>query len=503
MPASSLYSRLASDVPGRGARGVDLVEVVGLEAPSGERDLAEWVDRPCRLLSPPAHQLRGRQDGVPTPLRVKESYGRARRRRHRTGTRPTHRQSAPRPPLRGGRTTGHLGRGAPGPHPPPGRRVGAGQRRGCGGGRAAPGRLAHRAVHRRADSRRHGRDPDRRRDPARHRRRAAHGRGRHARRAHRQHPHGPVGPHRPRPGLHARGQAGALQPGRIVEGPHRARHDPSGRAGRPAPTRCHHRGAHEREHRRGARHRGGPARLRLHLRLPRQGGAREDRPTARLWRRGRRLSHVGATGAPRVVLLGLGPPGPGGALGVEAGPVPQPRQSPVPARHHRGRDLGADPGPRHPLRGRHRHGGNRDRHRPLSQGTEPRRPGHRGRSRRLGVLGGIGAALSGGGHRRGLLAHDLRPLGRGPGGGDLRRPELRHGSAGDARRGVAPRRVGGDRRGGGARRRARPSPRRRRRGAHPRLGARLSVQDLQRCLDGRLRLPPGGGNDRGGSPRGA
>ena len=88
------------------------------------------------------------------------------------------------------------------------------------------------------------------------------------------------------------------------------------RARRAAPPGRDHRGADEREHRRGPGHRGGPAWLQLHLRLPRQGGRREDRPPARLRRRGRRVPHVGRARAPRVLLLGLGPPGPRGAAGA-------------------------------------------------------------------------------------------------------------------------------------------------------------------------------------------
>ena len=114
------------------------------------------------------------------------------------------------------------------------------------------------------------------------------------------------------------------------------------------------------------------------------------------------------------------------------------------------RDLGADAGPGDPFRGRHRDGRHDHRDRPVPQGTEPRRSGHRRRPGRIGVLGRIGAPLSGGGHRRGLLAHHLRPLGGGPGRRGLRRGELRHRPAGDSRRGAAARAVRGER----------PSPRR-------------------------------------------
>ncbi len=182
---------------------------------------------------------------------------------------------------------------------------------------------------------------------------------------------------------------------------------------------------------------------------------------------------------------------------MEAGPVPQPRQPPGAVRHRRRGDLGADPGPRHPLRGRDRHGRHGHRDRPVPEGAQSRRGDHRGRPRGLGVLGGVGTALSGGGHRGGLLAFDLRPVGGGPGGGGLRRPELRHRPARDTPGGAPPRWVGGHRHRGRAGGRARPLPRRRHRRPHPRLGAGLSLQDLQRRLDGRLRVPAGGRDDRG------
>ena len=87
----------------------------------------------------------------------------------------------------------------------------------------------------------------------------------------------------------------------------------SAEARRPAPARRHDRRAHERQHRRRARHRRGPPRLQVHLRLPRQGGARQDRPAAGLRRRGDRVPDVGRPRAPRLLLLGVRPAGPRGA----------------------------------------------------------------------------------------------------------------------------------------------------------------------------------------------
>ena len=72
---------------------------------------------------------------------------------------------------------------------------------------------------------------------------------------------------------------------------------------------------------------------------------------------------------------------------LEARPVRQPAEPGLARGHHRPRDLGADRGPGHPLRGRHRHRRHDHRRRPLPEGRE-RRPGagDRGRPRGLGVL---------------------------------------------------------------------------------------------------------------------
>ena len=270
-----------------------------------------------------------------------------------------------------------------------------------------------------------------------------------------------------------------------------------------APAGRDDRGAHQRQHRRRARHRGGAARLQLHLRLPRQGGAGEDRPAAGLRRRGRRLSR---RRSPRTIpspttRCRTGWPGRSRWRGS-----PTSTTTPTTPRRSTRR-----PGPEiwEQTRGRVTHfvagigtGGTVT---GIGRYLKERNPAVQiiGADPDGSVYsGGSGRPVSGRGHRRGLLAVDLRPLGRRPGGGDLRRAELRHGPAGDARGGPAPRRLGGDRHrrrpGGGPR----PPPRRRDRGAHPRLGAGLSVQDLQRRLDGRLRLPPGGGDDRGRPPGG-
>ena len=102
------------------------------------------------------------------------------------------------------------------------------------------------------------------------------------------------------------------------------------------------------------------------------------------------------------------------------------RRTRVARRGHRARDLGADRGPGHPLRGRHRHRRHDHRRRPLPQGGQ-RRPGagHRGRPRGLGVLRRQRPAVPGRGRGRGLLAHHLRPDGPRPGDRGLARTASR------------------------------------------------------------------------------
>ena len=128
-------------------------------------------------------------------------------------------------------------------------------------------------------------------------------------------------------------------------------------------------------------------------------------------------------------------PGPSGPTSTTTAGTPGPTSRP--------------PGPRsggrrrahHPLRGRGRHRRHHHRRGPLPQGAGTRRAGRR-RPRRLGLLGRLGAALPGRGHRRGLLAHHLRPGPGRPGGAGQRRGQL-HGPAGHLRGGPAHRGSGG------------------------------------------------------------
>ena len=146
-------------------------------------------------------------------------------------------------------------------------------------------------------------------------------------------------------------------------------------------------------------------------------------------------------------------------------------------------------------------GGTITRHRPLPQGAEPRRADRRRRPRRLRLLRRDGPALSGGGHRRGLLAHHLRRVGGRPGRARLRQGLVPHDPAGDPGGGAPHRRVRRHRRLRRPRGGQGPRPRARGRRHHPRLGPGLPVQDLRRRMDERLRVPHRRRADRRGRPR--
>ena len=90
----------------------------------------------------------------------------------------------------------------------------------------------------------------------------------------------------------------SLNPGGSRQGPHRARHDRGGRGERRAQAGRHDRRADERQHRRRPGDRRGAARLPLHLRHARQDERREDRRAPRVRGRGRRLPDRGGARAP-------------------------------------------------------------------------------------------------------------------------------------------------------------------------------------------------------------
>jgi hypothetical protein len=184
-------------------------------------------------------------------------------------------------------------------------------------------------------------------------------------------------------------------------------------------------------------------------------------------------------------------------------PVLQPGE-PLGARaRHRPRAVGADRGSHHALRGRRGHRRHHHRGGSGAQGPQPRGADRRRRPRGLGVLGRLGSPVPGRGHRRGLLAHHLRPGGRRR-GDRHQRPRLVHdGPAGGARGGPADRRL---RRHGGGRGPAggcggltrRPGGR-----ADPGLGPGLPVKGVRRRLDGVAGVPRQRRPDRPGRARGA
>ena len=162
----------------------------------------------------------------------------------------------------------------------------------------------------------------------------------------------------------------------------------------------------------GPRHRRGPPRLQVHLRLPRQGGARQDRPAAGLRRRGDRVPDVGRPRAPRLVLLGVATGSPARCPGAWKPDQYHNPDNPRAQYETTGPEIWEQTArAHHPLRLRRRHRRHHHRHRALPQGAEPGDPHHRRRPRGLRVLGRHRPPVPRGGHRRGLLADHLRPVG--------------------------------------------------------------------------------------------
>ena len=239
------------------------------------------------------------------------------------------------------------------------------------------------------------------------------------------------------------------------------------------------------------------------VRLPGQGQPGQDQRAACLRGRGRRLPDHRLARAPGLLLLGIGPAGGGDAGRLEAEPVRQPAEPGVALPVDRPGDLGADRRADHPLRGRHRHRRHDLRHRPLPQGGL-RRPGagHRRRPGGLGLLRRHRPALPGRGRRRGHLAADLRQGHLRPGHRGQRRGVVPDDPAAGPRGGAAHRRLVRHGRGGRAAGRPVGRPRRRDRRAAARRRPGLPGQDLQRRVDGRLRVPVRGDGRAPGGRRG-
>ena len=204
----------------------------------------------------------------------------------------------------------------------------------------------------------------------------------------------------------------------------------------------------------------------------------------------------------RLLLLGQRPARPRDRGRVEARPVLQPDGPGEPLRDHRPGDLGRHRRQGHALRRRRGHRRHHHRHRPLPQGgLERPRPGRADGSQVIGA-DPEGSVYSGGTGRPYLVegvGEDFWPTAYDPPVPDrivavsdadsfdmTRRLALRGGPAG--------RRLVRDGGRGRPRGRARPRPRRRRGRAAARLRPGLPGEDLQRRLDGLVRLRAVGGD---------
>ena len=182
---------------------------------------------------------------------------------------------------------------------------------------------------------------------------------------------------------------------------------------RPTPARRHHRRGHRRQHRRGpraGRRRQGLPPDRCHAR---QDERRQAGAAAGLWSRsGRHRDQRGAR-CPRKLQRRGRPPRRRNPRRLPPQPVRQPAQPPNPLPRHGARNLGRFQRAGRSFRGRHGHGRDHLRRRPLPQGTEP--PGHdcRRGPGRLDSFRRQPPGLQGRRHRRGFHPQDLQPAGRG------------------------------------------------------------------------------------------
>ena len=145
--------------------------------------------------------------------------------------------------------------------------------------------------------------------------------------------------------------------------------------------------------------------------MPDKMSQREDRPAARLRRRGRPRPDRRPAGLAAVLLPRRRPADRRDPGRVPAQPVLQPGQSAGPLRVDRARDLGADGRADHAPRRRRRHRRHDHRHRPLPARAQPRPRRRRRRPRGVDLLRRRRERppVPGRGRRRGLLARDVRP----------------------------------------------------------------------------------------------
>ena len=149
-----------------------------------------------------------------------------------------------------------------------------------------------------------------------------------------------------RPDRAARGEGRGAEPGRVDQGPRRDRADRGRGARREAEARRHDRRAHQRQHRHRPRHRGGAQGLPRDRRDAGQDVEGEDRPAARVRRRGRGGAHRGAARVARVVLPRGRPAHRGDPRRLPAEPVPEPGEPGGALPLDRARDLAARPAAR-------------------------------------------------------------------------------------------------------------------------------------------------------------
>ena len=203
----------------------------------------------------------------------------------------------------------------------------------------------------------------------------------------RRHADRPARPRLPRRAGDDPRQARVPEPGRVEQGPDRARDDRSRRARREAEARRHDRRADVGQHRRRARDRGGAEGLPVHLRDARQDEPGEDLDAARLRRRGRDHADGGRARLARVVLLGLVAARGGDPGRLQARPVLEHVEPRGALPHDRAGDLGADRRRARRDRDLGRHRRDDQRRRPLLQGAQARGEDRRRRPRGLGLHG--------------------------------------------------------------------------------------------------------------------
>ena len=206
-----------------------------------------------------------------------------------------------------------------------------------------------------------------------------------------------------------RRQARVVQPRRLDQGPRRDAARRGRRARRAAAARRHDHRADLGQHRHRPGDRRAPEGLPRDRRDAGQDVEGEDRPAARLRRRGRRRAHRRRARLAAVLLPRRRPPHRGDPRRLPAQPVREPGQpgdalpddragavAPVRRRRSRTSCAASAPAARSPAS-------------PLPARAEPRHRGDRGRSGRLDLLQRRGAPVPRRGRGGGLLAGDVRP----------------------------------------------------------------------------------------------